>query len=127
MSGEPVELLAAVTVDRVIDGDTVRLRTRQYAILSTLAGQASVTIDETVTVRLLGIQAPELRDPEGPSARATLESLLTGPIKLLTDGRRDKYGRLLADLRTPTCESVADKMLSLGAATVAPWKGEDDE
>jgi micrococcal nuclease len=83
-----------VVVTRVVDGDTVRVRATPLA-------------DEEA-VRLLGIDAPEMRrdDAPGPAhwapeATARLRAAVQGrtvTLRLDTTETRDKYGRLLAYL-----------------------------
>jgi micrococcal nuclease len=85
-SGPPI---AAGTVVRVVDGDTVIVR-----------GPGGSTED----VRLIGIDTPETVDPRrpvgcfGPEASAYAKHLLTGRRVLLRYDRElhDRYGRLLA-------------------------------
>jgi micrococcal nuclease len=78
-------------VTRVVDGDTIVVRSRGF---------------ET-TVRLIGIDTPETRHPSepvgcfGPQASARTSALLPAGrrVRLVTDGTqdaRDRYGRLLA-------------------------------
>ena len=80
-------------VSQVVDGDTIK-----------------ATIDgHSITIRLLGINAPETVKPNwpiecyGPEASAEMKSLLTGKSVLLSLNpdyeRIDKYGRLLAYVR----------------------------
>lgn len=80
---------AKVRVVDVVDGDTLRVRSGA----------------EQVTVRLLGIDTPELRTPSGPAcfareATVRAERLLVGrEVRLEYDdgpGRLDRYGRTLA-------------------------------
>jgi endonuclease YncB( thermonuclease family) len=85
-SGPPI---AAGTVVRVVDGDTVIVR-----------GPGGSTED----VRLIGIDTPETVDPRrpvgcfGPEASAYAKHLLTGRRVLLRYDRElhDRYGRFLA-------------------------------
>lgn len=84
------EVITDLTVDRVVDGDTVKV---------TIAG-------EQVSVRLIGIDTPETVKPNtevqcfGPEASAFADTRLTGqPVVLELDksqGRYDRYDRLLA-------------------------------
>ncbi len=78
-------------VDRVVDGDTVRVRTP--------AGEE--------TVRLIGIDTPETKAPNrpvecfGPEASARAEELMPPGARVVleldpTQDTRDRYGRLLA-------------------------------
>lgn len=84
------EVITGVVVDRVVDGDTIK-----------------VTLDEgQVSVRLIGIDTPETVKPGtqvqcfGPEASAFADEQLTGqPVVLELDasqGRYDRYDRLLA-------------------------------
>lgn len=84
------ETITGLTVDRVVDGDTIKVTVDGYQ----------------VSVRLIGINTPETVKPDspvecfGPEASAFAESLLDGqPITLeldSTQGYYDKYDRLLA-------------------------------
>ncbi len=79
-------------VDRVVDGDTVKV---------TLAG-------DQVSVRLIGINTPETVKPDspvecfGPEASQFAKDLLTGQRVTLefdeSQGRTDRYDRVLAYL-----------------------------
>ncbi|MBT7068222.1 MAG: thermonuclease family protein [Verrucomicrobia bacterium] len=62
-------------VTRVIDGDTI------------IAG--------TNIVRLAEIDAPEIKQPYGPDAKATLKAMIAGKRITVTYTRRDRYGRIL--------------------------------
>jgi len=81
----------AAVVDRVVDGDTVRVR---------LAGR-----DGTEAVRLIGIDTPETHGPGGlrecfgqEASEHASELLAPGTaVRLVRDAEaRDRYGRLLA-------------------------------
>ena len=83
-------------VSDVVDGDTIKVVVRGF---------------ET-TVRLVGIDTPETRDPRkpvqcfGPEASARAKALLPlgRPVTLVTDptqDRRDRYDRLLAYVYRP--------------------------
>ena len=92
-SSNPVNIEASlesnVKVTRVIDGDTVKV----------LIG------NKEETVRLIGIDTPEILDPRKPiqcfakEASDKAKSILTNQIVMLesdlTQGNRDKYRRLL--------------------------------
>ena len=87
-----------VTVTRVVDGDTVRVRRSP--------------VSEEETVRLLGIDAPETSKPAahwGIEATNRLETLVEGkPVTLRLDATqtRDKYRRLLAYVHAGDAENV---------------------
>jgi endonuclease YncB( thermonuclease family) len=101
---------------RVVDGDT-------WAVFG---GE---------TIRELGIDAPESRylfgrelwacDAEkalGDQAKARLEELLLdGPIRIETNGDRDRYDRLLARAVLPDGRYAGDVLIEEGLAV--PWAG----
>ena len=70
-------------VSRVIDGDTVIVVDRA---------------DSQVRVRLADIDAPEMRQPYGPQAKAALVTMSGGKQVTVTYTRRDRYGRILGTL-----------------------------
>src|SRR5215203_5206165 len=81
-----------VTVERVVDGDTIEVRP---------------TVPGTESVRLIGVDAPETVDPNEPvqpygsQASAFTKSQLEGKrVTLIFDRERtDRYGRALAYVR----------------------------
>jgi micrococcal nuclease len=96
-----------VRVVRVHDGDTV-----------------SVLIERRrERVRLIGIDAPEMgRRPWGAKAKRHLSELLSHDGWIVTlefdVDRRDKYGRLLAYLRTPDGKLINLRMVKDGYAVL---------
>ncbi|MEO1241125.1 MAG: thermonuclease family protein [Pseudomonadota bacterium] len=88
---------AAASVERVIDGDTVRMR-------------VAIWIDQelVVSVRLVGVDAPELFRPKcaderekAERAKQFVEDFLKGGDAMLHDIGRDKYGgRVVARIET---------------------------
>lgn len=72
----------AIYITRVIDGDTVQGLWR----------------GKLVTIRLYGIDAPELDQNGGQRSRAELERLCLGRWCTMRDIQRDKYGRIVADI-----------------------------
>ena len=113
---------------RVVDGDTVELMID--------LGFSQFTKQ---TMRLYGIDAPELRTKEGKEAKAWLEDavrpterIYVQPIHLSTKAKRDKYGRFLAVLYDdlPTLipivrhihsASINAKMITEGHAKERYW------
>lgn len=102
---------------RVIDGDTFVAEARIWP------GQTV-----TVSVRLRGIDAPEIRSrcaaekAAGERSREALQRLIgtaTVKIRNITGGKY--YGRVLADVATPGGEPVAAKLLK--RALVRPYGG----
>jgi endonuclease YncB( thermonuclease family) len=78
-------------VHRVVDGDTCHLRIDK-----------GFGIEQGWTVRLRGIDAPELDTPAGALARKFVDDRLSGHSVIgVTTFRPDKYGRYLADLFIP--------------------------
>lgn len=72
----------ATVVHRVIDGDSVELE-----------------VDGTIVeARLIGINAPELADCQGPAARDALAGIAGGQAVDVVDYGSDRYGRLLVAL-----------------------------
>jgi len=63
----------------VYDGDTITVRT-----------------DETIKIRLDGIDAPELKQPFGQASKQAMSSLVFGQTVTIKPGKKDRYGRLLA-------------------------------
>jgi len=99
------------TVVRVVDGDTVHVQ---------LADGTSETL------RLIGIDTPEVVDPRKPvqcygrEASAHAHELLDGQAVTLeldpSQGERDKYGRLLAYVWLPDGRNFGETMLAEGYA-----------
>jgi micrococcal nuclease len=88
---------------RVVDGDTVELMIDQ--------GFSNFTKQ---TMRLYGIDAPEMRTEAGKAAKKWLWDVLQPPetiyiqtIQLETKAKRDKYGRFLAVLFDETSDMQA--------------------
>lgn len=75
-----VDAQIPLEVQRVVDGDTVVLRT---------------STGGSLTVRLAGIDAPEISQPYGQESRAALVALLTGQDVHLRIEGQDRYKRIL--------------------------------
>ena len=75
-----------------------------------------VAVEETVTVRLPCGDAAELRaDGGGYAARAALASALeAGGLSVVTAWKREKYGRLLADVERPDGGSLCGELRDAG-------------
>lgn len=86
---------------RVVDGDTI--------IVDIDLGM-SMWIHK-VRLRLLHINAPEMKTPEGPPAKAYLESLLKeGQALSINTKALDRYGRRLAEVVTMEGINLSDAM-----------------
>jgi endonuclease YncB( thermonuclease family) len=108
---------------KIVDGDTIKVR-------------ATIWVDQTVevSVRLRGIDAPELYRPkcdaEKRLARIAKASVSTtspvGSIVQLSNIKRDKYGgRVIASVSTDDGETLASRLLAQGNAIAygapKPW------
>lgn len=88
------------TVARVIDGDTL--------VLQSVSGAP-------LTVRVRGIDAPEICQAHGPQAKQALEEMvLNQAVRLLASGR-DEHGRTVAKLMKDSLD-VGDRMVRDGHA-----------
>ena len=103
----PPERLAAATLARVIDGDTVVLSTAQ---------------NEHERVRLMGIEAPERKWYEGQVAKDFTETLLAGRFGgqrfVLARYGEDRYGRTVGAIILPGGTTVSDLLVRAGLAVV---------
>ena len=100
-------MLYSVTINRIIDGDTVVARL-----------DLGLGINITQNVRLVGIDAPELHTDEGKAARAWLcDRILYRPVLLDINSKNshDKYGRLLAVILVDEL-NLNEDMIRLGYA-----------
>lgn len=106
------EYLATIT--RVVDGDTVH-------------AAVDLGFDEwrNMTLRLYGINAPEMGTPEGQAAKVYLISLLADydaswlPVLMTTHkDKREKYGRYLAELFLEGETASVNEQMILGGHAV---------
>lgn len=101
----------------MVDGDTVWV-----------ALDLGLDVTIHVSLRFIGIDAPELRDAGGQEARTFLTRLLPTGVRALrvttTKDRREKYGRYLARIFLPlsdgTVLDVNQEMMTSGHARVYP-------
>lgn len=93
-------------VHRVIDADT-------------LAVQADLGFDVAVniTVRVQGVDAPELRTPEGKAAAAFVQDLLSDPRVTLRTEHDRTFARWVAEVWLADGRSLADVLVAAGHAT----------
>ncbi|NLJ45184.1 MAG: hypothetical protein GX430_01305 [Treponema sp.] len=106
--------MTAARVVRVVDGDTVVVE----------IPRPPVGLGPRETVRLIGVDAPELgrgnrpADPGGPQSAEAARSLLDSRRVLLAFDRelRDRYGRVLAYLYTPEGDCLNLALVRTGAA-----------
>jgi len=108
ISGEPGELFTyTIYVTQVIDGDTLRAVVDLGFKFSTVQ-----------TLRLRGLDAPEIESTDGREAKAFLEKQLTqnGAPVLIKTVKSDKYDRYLADVwvgETYVNQKLIDKGLAV--------------
>ncbi len=111
--------LVVSEVVKVIDGDTIKVNIDTVHPL----------IGEAISVRLAGIDTPELSSKDPPiqslalRAKAFTEEALKGAHTIvLIDMRRDKYFRILADVLIDG-ESLSEKLI--GARLALPYHGRE--
>lgn len=100
---------------RVVDGDTIEFQGER--------------------IRIAGLDAPELFRPRCPSERALaerakdrLEGLVLRGVTIQANGRRDRYGRILATVRdTASGQDVADILVNEGLASRYNGRGPRQE
>jgi len=100
----------AATILRVVDGDTVHAEV-----------DLGLDIRVRVTLRLAGINAPEIGTPEGIAAKAWLvDQLGSGSLVVRTvKDRREKFGRYLATLLVDG-RDLNQAMIDAGHAVAYP-------
>ncbi|CAB4178456.1 COG1525 Micrococcal nuclease (thermonuclease) homologs [uncultured Caudovirales phage] len=82
----------------VYDGDTITVRT-----------------DETIKIRINGIDAPELKQPFGQASKQAMSSLVFGKTVTVKPDKKDRYGRLLARVEIAG-KDTSIKMVETGMA-----------
>jgi len=84
----------------VYDGDTITVRT-----------------DETIKIRLDGIDSPELKQPFGQASKQAMSGLVFGQTVTIKPGKKDRYGRLLARVEI----AGKDASLTMVETGMAHW------
>ena len=87
-------------VVRIIDGDTLRV--------AAAAAQ--------YTIRLRGIDAPELAQPYGPAAAAAARALCANQDVTIQAQPPDMYGRIIADVVLPDATTLNNRLVAAGLA-----------
>ena len=82
----------------VYDGDTITVRT-----------------DETIKIRLYGIDSPELKQPFGQSSKQALSGLVFGKKVTVKPDKKDRYGRTIARVEADGWD-VSTTMVGTGMA-----------
>ena len=90
--------------DRVIDADTLKLRV-----------DLGFGVWSVVTVRVRGIDTPELRTPEGDAAKAFVVQLLASNPAMVIESYKDQqtFARWVADVYV-SGELLADRLRAEG-------------
>jgi micrococcal nuclease len=99
-------------VIKVYDGDTFTIGFYQ----------SGSDIPYRMSVRLTGIDAPELKTKslKGRAAQSLLKSLIMGKVVVLSDVSVEKYGRLLADVH---CEGLHINQLMIDSRLAILYDG----
>ena len=97
-----------VSVQRVVDGDSVHV-VRKRGLWSLLFPS------RPISVRLFGIDAPELSQPYGREAREALDRMASGTLDLEVRDT-DKYGRTVGILRDSRGRNLNLQMVERGMA-----------
>ena len=99
------------TILKIVDGDTAKI-----------SDDLGFGISAKITVRWLGINAPELSTPEGKAARDALNAQLPpGTVCTITTVKdplvsKEKYGRYLATFTLADGTNVNDWLVKSGYA-----------
>lgn len=79
-------------VTNVIDGDTFEME------VTHVGKNNKEKYNDNETVRIAGIDAPEINTDEGKKAKKELEKKISGQEVRCTVQARDTYGRVVADI-----------------------------
>ncbi|WP_407243056.1 thermonuclease family protein [Escherichia coli] len=110
-----VEAAPAITVTRILDGDTLEVKDE----------------GELIRIRLVDIDAPEKSQPFGQRAKQKLSELVkdADDVAVSSTGK-DRYGRTLAKVYVKKCQPAclayyvnAEMVKSGGLGLSLPWKG----
>lgn len=98
-------------VINVVDGDTIRLQL-----------DLGWHVTYTARVRIAGINAPEMKTPEGIAAKQYAQSVLrSGDEVIFTSTSLDKYGRPLGHLIYGGARDFGEEMVLHGYAQRVDW------
>jgi micrococcal nuclease len=96
-------------VTRVIDGDTIEVKTLPEKIL---------VYEIPIRVRLINIDAPEKKQPFGRWSTNQLKALLAGQSVTVSYTQTDRYGRVLGRVITANGTEANRQQVLKGAAWV---------
>ncbi len=101
-AGDSILFTYEAIVERVIDGDTLKVRFDQ-----------GFNFERIETLRLRGIDCPEMDTPEGVAARNFVLSYIKQADRIIVrSSRPEKYDRYLADVFIPQKDSLEDIFLN---------------
>jgi endonuclease YncB( thermonuclease family) len=93
-AGESALFTYEAKVEKVVDGDTFKVRFDQ-----------GFGFERTETLRLRGLDCPELSTKQGAAAKIFVQSYIKEAAQIIVrSSRDDKYGRYLADIYLPSRE-----------------------
>jgi micrococcal nuclease len=97
----------------VADGDTLTAR-----VIGVIDGDTltPVRTGRPEVIRLRGIDAPERGQPWGERAKQYAAALAFGQVVAVEAAGRDRYGRLLAEVRLPDGRSLNQELVRAGYA-----------
>ena len=93
-------------VEKIIDGDTIRVRHWPFYPLSLGSGYSGKLSESTMSIRIYGVDCPEVAhfgNPEQPYAKEATDytrSMVDGKIVRLKLLRKDQYQRAVAKVTT---------------------------
>jgi micrococcal nuclease len=98
-------------IEKIVDGDTMHL-----------VVDLGIDLSVRLTVRIAGINCPEMSTDEGKAAKLYAEEVLLGGIKVLRTikDRKEKYGRYLGQLELPDGQDFGVVMINAGHAVPYP-------
>lgn len=105
-----------IFIEIVIQGKSTKGQSAKWTYNSNYDGDSVTVIspeNKQRKIRLLQIDAPELKQPMGQASRNFLESILTKKNKNLNivGEEKDRYGRLLGEIYTSDGKSVNKEMM----------------
>lgn len=104
-----VRLKSRGKVIRVLDGDTIEVKTLPAKI---------VVYEVPIRVRLINIDAPEKKQPFGRWSTNQLKTLLAGQSVTVSYTQTDRYGRIIGRVFTTNGTDASRFMVQSGAAWV---------
>jgi len=116
-------------VEKIVDGDTFRVRHYPYYPLSIGSGYTGKISESTMSIRIYGVDCPEIAhfgnpaQPYGKEATDYTRGMVDGKVVRVKLLRKDQYNRAVAKVTTPgflpfTKQDVSVKLAENGLATL---------